>query len=90
VNLPPEDHYIQKIIHITGTEAEEQHEEDEPQGDGDAGLRIVICMSKEGSRCLAKAQYIQSDSAFRRVVDFDEFEMACHDRTNNTSTSTSF
>lgn len=42
-------------------------------------------MSKEGSERLAQAQYIQSDIAFQRVVGFDEFEMACVDRANNTS-----
>lgn len=84
-HLPPEEHYIRKVIEITDTESEERHEEDAPAQQDHVGLRIVICMSKEGSERLAQAQYIQSDIAFQRVVGFDEFEMACVDRVNNTS-----
>ena len=64
------------------------HEEDEPgpEGLGNAnGVRIVICMTREGSQRLLQAQYLQSDMAFKRVVGFHEFELAAIDRISNTS-----
>lgn len=42
-------------------------------------------MSKEGSQRLLKAQYVQSDIGFKRVVGFYEFELAGMDRDANTS-----
>ena len=42
-------------------------------------------MSPEGSRRIAKAQYVQSDIGFKRVVGFHEFELASFDRDENTS-----
>ena len=50
------------------------HEEDDSDESGDP-LRIVICMSKESSRRLLHAQYLQSDIAFKRVSGFLEFEI---------------
>ena len=49
------------------------HEEDDPNepvlvGEGDSdGVRIIICMTKEGSKRLLGAQYLQSDMAFKRM-----------------------
>jgi hypothetical protein len=43
-------------------------------------------MSEEGSKRLLRAQYVQSDIAFKRVVGFYEFELAAMDRDANTST----
>ncbi|KAI0041139.1 hypothetical protein FA95DRAFT_1473123, partial [Auriscalpium vulgare] len=48
-------------------------------------LRIVICMEPEQSARLLKAQYLQSDIAFRRVPDFYEFELGGWDRLNKTA-----
>jgi hypothetical protein len=42
-------------------------------------------MSKEGSKRLLQAQYIQSDIGFKRVIGFVEFELASLDRDANTS-----
>lgn len=42
--------------------------------------RIVICMSPVQSSRLRKAQYLQSDIAFKRVVGFKEFELGGLDR----------
>jgi hypothetical protein len=86
-SLPIEMHYIRKIILMTNSELI-THEEDEPvlieEGDLD-GVRIIICMTQEGSRRLLGAQYLQSDIAFKRIVGFYEFELAAVDRISNTS-----
>ena len=42
--------------------------------------QIVICMSPTQSRRLLKAQYLQSDIAFKRVTGFKEFELGGLDR----------
>jgi hypothetical protein len=51
-----------------------EHEEDEP-GDTGESLRVIICMTKESSQRLLRAQYLQSDIAFKRVAGFLEFEI---------------
>jgi hypothetical protein len=62
------------------------HEEDESRPEGDIdGIRIVICMTREGSQRLLHAQYLQSDMAFKHVVGFHEFELATMYRISNTS-----
>lgn len=66
----------------------ESYEEDDPevhQYESDH-LRIIVCMSCEGSKRLLNAQYIQSDIAFRRITGFHEFELAAVDRDAKTST----
>lgn len=42
-------------------------------------FRVVICMSKDQSNRLAKAQYLQSDIAFKRVSGWKEFELGGYD-----------
>lgn len=87
-SLPVESHYIRRMIHLTNVPV---YDEDDPVGDGDSkDVYIVICMTNESSWRLRKAQYIQSDMAFKRVADFFEFEMATVDRINNTSVFCSF
>jgi hypothetical protein len=88
-SLPVEMHYIRKIIIMTNSELI-THEEDEPEpalnGEEDSdGVRIIICMTQEGSKRLLGAQYLQSDMAFKRIVGFYEFELAAIDRISNTS-----
>ncbi|KAJ7808673.1 hypothetical protein B0H14DRAFT_3151934 [Mycena olivaceomarginata] len=47
--------------------------------------RIIICMAAEASRrLLSTGHYLQSDIAFRRIVGFLEFELACMERDANT------
>lgn len=82
----PERRYIRKIIEIPHSEIpdkDESDEVDETCGSGEDPLRIIICMTPEGSRRLRQAQFIQSDIAFRRVVGFQEFELAALDRVHN-------
>ncbi|KAG6847262.1 hypothetical protein H0H93_009227, partial [Arthromyces matolae] len=83
--LAQDDVYIRKIIELPSSSFE-VHDEDEPASDGrDADVRMIICMTREGSRRLQNAQYIQSDIGFKRVVGYYEFELACLDRLANTS-----
>ena len=71
--MTPALHYIQYIAEVllsnlTTHEEDDANETEEP-------LRIIICMSKESSRRLLSAQYLQSDIAFKRVAGFLEFEI---------------
>jgi hypothetical protein len=50
------------------------HDEDDCVETGES-LRMIICMSRESSRQLLAAQYLQSDIAFKRVAGFLEFEI---------------
>lgn len=60
-------------------EGVELHDEDTPDEAGKP-LRIVVCMSKESSRRLLRAQYVQSDIGFKRVIGFQEFELGGFDQ----------
>ncbi|KAJ7261653.1 hypothetical protein C8J57DRAFT_1634758, partial [Mycena rebaudengoi] len=48
-------------------------------------FRIAVCMTKEGSRRLLKAKYLQSDISFRRIVGFKEFELGGLERDSKTT-----
>jgi hypothetical protein len=85
--LPPEEHYIRRMIYLTNTP---MHEEDDPVTDGDdKDVRIVICMTRQGSWRLRATSYAQSDMAFSRIAGYHEFEIASVDRINNTGMSDS-
>jgi hypothetical protein len=83
LKIPRKDHYIRHISEIP-TSLETPHEEDDNDTESDT-LRIVICMSKHSSKRLARAQYLESDIGFKRVIGFQEFELACLDRDANTT-----
>ena len=79
--LPPKEHYIRRMIYLTNIPL---HEEDDPVTDGDGkDVRIVICMTRQGSRRLWATSYTQSDMAFARILGYHEFEIASVDRINN-------
>jgi hypothetical protein len=76
LQLQHQDRYIRRIVE-ENTGNFEQHEEDIVSGGAASdSLRMVVCMSADGSRCLLKTQYVQSDIGFKRVVGFYEFELA--------------
>lgn len=81
--LPSDSVYIRYISEVP-TSRMDVHEEDELDEAGKP-LRIIICMSKEGSRRLLQARYLQSDIGFKRVVGFQEFELGELDRDTCTS-----
>ena len=89
-NSSPEDHYIRRMLEIE-EESDGGHEgwdRDSNSAECNKNLRIIICMSRAGSERLLRAQYLQSDVAFKRIVGFYEFELACIDRDANTSAFT--
>ena len=82
--LPSSEHYIRAILELADPADQPPNDEDDSEG-SEKNLRIVVCMSPEGSSRLLRAQYVQSDIAFRRVVGYQEFELATFDRDANTS-----
>jgi hypothetical protein len=72
--LPPELHYIRYIGEVPISSLT-VYEDDEHIIESDEMLRIIICMTKQSSRRLLRAQYLQSDISFKRVVGFLEFEI---------------
>ncbi|KAJ7764293.1 hypothetical protein B0H16DRAFT_1799720 [Mycena metata] len=85
-NLPPEERYIRSMMSFDIASVE-RHEEDEwDNTDRGTKLRIIVCMYPKGSKRLLEAgRYLQSDIAFKRIVGFLEFEIACMERGSNTS-----
>jgi len=84
--LPSSERYIRTILELPDPADQPSNDEDNSEA-SEENLRIVVCMSPEGSARLLRAQYIQSDIAFRRVVGYQEFELATFDRDANTSKS---
>lgn len=82
--MDPNDHHIRRVIGIAADSMEGHESDDPPTGKANT-VRIMICMSKEGSERLINAQYPQSDIAFKRVAGYYEFELASVDRDANTS-----
>ncbi|KAJ7106164.1 hypothetical protein C8R44DRAFT_745253 [Mycena epipterygia] len=68
-------HYIRRMVDIDA-EGFDPHAEDDPVALSESKhLRFILCMTVEGSERLLKAQYIQSDISFQRVVGFYELEL---------------
>ncbi|KAF7969704.1 hypothetical protein HWV62_26160 [Athelia sp. TMB] len=90
-SLPPEKHYIRTIeeISLDGMPVHEEDEFDyEMLADLRRTLRLIVCMTPAQSRRLSRAQYIQSDIAFKRVAGFLEFEIGGLD--NNSQTAVTY
>ncbi|KAK6969659.1 hypothetical protein R3P38DRAFT_3497841 [Favolaschia claudopus] len=91
-NLPEQEAYIRYMEEFSATDlTHDPDDEDEDiesiSPDSDLPFRIAVCMTKEGSLRLLKAQYIQSDIAFRRIVGFKEFELGALERGSRTTTA---
>ncbi|KAJ6578506.1 hypothetical protein B0H19DRAFT_1062987 [Mycena capillaripes] len=83
-NLPPTDRYIRRIMAIDINTVNRHEEDDWDDTDQDPKLRIIVCMyPKRSSRLLETGRYLQSDIAFKRIVGYLEFEIACMDRDSN-------
>ncbi|KAJ7836987.1 hypothetical protein B0H14DRAFT_3460332 [Mycena olivaceomarginata] len=83
--LPRHLHYIRVMLDIKN-DSLPAHEEDEPPLlPEEKSTRIIICMTPHSSSRLQKAQYLQSDIGFKRIVGYDEFEISAMDRDANTS-----
>ncbi|KAJ3906921.1 hypothetical protein F5879DRAFT_897100 [Lentinula edodes] len=86
--LEPEARYIRSMIEISPSELESDEDdlpEDQPGETTLQPLKIAICMTSEASHRFVKAQYLQSDIGFKRIVGFYEFEVASVDKYSNTS-----
>ncbi|KAJ7636168.1 hypothetical protein B0H17DRAFT_1149566 [Mycena rosella] len=82
-NLPEEEHYICVILELNNNNLPVHEEDDKPGEPGEKTL-IIICMSREGNQWLQLyGAYLQSDAGFKRIVGFDEFELAAMDRDAN-------
>lgn len=57
------------------TDSDDLHDDADVLLEDNTPFRIVVCMKVEASFCLLKAQYLQCDIAFKRVVGFKEFEL---------------
>ncbi|KAJ7867739.1 hypothetical protein B0H14DRAFT_3132843 [Mycena olivaceomarginata] len=87
-NLPVHEHYIRCIMDLADFPTDEFDCDSLRSSSGSAAttnLRLIVCMSPQGSHRLIKSQYLQSDIAFQRVEGFYEFEIATMDTFANTS-----
>ncbi|KAJ7841661.1 hypothetical protein B0H13DRAFT_1649125, partial [Mycena leptocephala] len=83
--LAPHQHYIRVILELDNAILPVHEEDDDPPPATDNKTRIIVCMAPDSSARLHKAQYLESDIGFKRIVGFDEFEIAGMDRDANTS-----
>jgi hypothetical protein len=80
-DVAPALHYVRFVGEIQQSLLDDDSgDEDEDAADRTKSFRVVICMSKQASYRLTKAQYLQCDIAFKRVVGFYEFELSGYDR----------
>ena len=82
--LSADEVYIRYAADLPSSLSSIIHDEDE-LADPRNPIRIVVCMSKESSRRLLEAQFLQSDIGFKRIVGFQEFELGGRDFTSRTS-----
>ncbi|KAJ7902430.1 hypothetical protein B0H13DRAFT_2335594 [Mycena leptocephala] len=83
--LPPHQRYIRVILELDNATLPAHDEDDDQPPATDNKTRIIVCMAPDSSARLRKAQYLESDIGFKRIVGFDEFEIAGMDRDVNTS-----
>ncbi|KAJ6593005.1 hypothetical protein B0H19DRAFT_909722, partial [Mycena capillaripes] len=83
-DLPAHEHYIRLILELDNNSLP-VHDEDDPAAPDEKKTRIIICMSPDSSKRLQQSPYLQSDIGFKRIVGFDEFEIAAMERDANTS-----
>ncbi|KAJ7586405.1 hypothetical protein C8J56DRAFT_1051777 [Mycena floridula] len=81
----PEAIYVRRIIDISAAGVVRDIQDEETAVASGQDLRIIVCMTRKQSHRLLKAQYLQGDVAFKRVIGFKEFELASLNRDANTS-----
>lgn len=82
-NVPCEEWYIQCVEELPWEDLLDP--EPRPLGDQDTTFRLIVCMTPSHSEALHRAEYMESDISFKRVVGFKEFELVGFDRVSNTS-----
>jgi hypothetical protein len=85
--LPEHQRYIRIILELDDDTLTPHEEDEEAPQSADKKTRIIGCMAPDSSAHLQKAQYLHSDIGFKRIMGFDEFEIATMDRNANTSES---
>ncbi|KAF8991724.1 hypothetical protein BDZ89DRAFT_1173203 [Hymenopellis radicata] len=81
---PVEAQYIRKIIEVDGKDLTVRSDDECTQSsDREDNLKIIICMTRDQSRRLLKAQYLQCDISFKRIIGQREFILAGLDRNAN-------
>ncbi|KAJ7676899.1 hypothetical protein DFH06DRAFT_976937 [Mycena polygramma] len=84
-HLPVDEVYIRYMAEIPSLGLRTDDDDEESDSDPHAPFRIAVCMTKEASRRLLRAKYLQSDIAFRRIVGFKEFELGGLERDSRTT-----
>ncbi|KAF4567096.1 hypothetical protein EYR36_010712 [Pleurotus pulmonarius] len=77
--------YIRLAEEFNLPESDTDGDDDPSAIDSCSPFRMVICMFPEASRRLAKAQYLQCDIGFKRIVGFQEFELGGMDEESHTT-----
>ena len=85
--LPASERYVRRVVEYLSSDSTDRCSESGPEYITSAQnvLQIVVCMKPDASERLLNAQYLQGDVAFKRVVNYKEFELGCLDRKSNTS-----
>lgn len=81
----PERPYICFASEFTGLEGNQDDGCDDNNSPVDGPFCMIICMTKDSSRHLQRAHYLQSDIGFKRIVGFKEFELGGLDDDSRTS-----
>lgn len=76
--LPPDEAYVRYAAKLPFLN-DVVHDEDEPTDSGSDAIHVIVCMSKDSSQHLLKAQFLQSNIGFKRIVGFQEFELGGKD-----------
>ncbi|KAF4593638.1 hypothetical protein EYR40_008426 [Pleurotus pulmonarius] len=77
--------YIRLAEEFNLPESDTDGDDDTSAIDSCSPFRMVICMFPEASRRLARAQYLQCDIGFKRIVGFQEFELGGMDEESHTT-----
>ncbi|KAG6899107.1 hypothetical protein C0993_000824 [Termitomyces sp. T159_Od127] len=77
--------YIRSMVDIPSHEHVDHPEDEQPLANESQSLRIIVCMTKKSSERLLHAQYLQCDIGFKRVLGYQEFELAGMDHASNIS-----
>ncbi|KAJ7817676.1 hypothetical protein B0H14DRAFT_2601850 [Mycena olivaceomarginata] len=83
--LPEHQRYIRVILELDDHTLTPHEEDEEAPPSIDKKTHIIVCMAPESSTRLQNVQYLQSDIGFKRIVGFNEFEIAAMDRDANTT-----
>ena len=75
--LEPDHQYIRRMEEFSLEEVDIDEDDDPEDCDGGVGniICVIVCMTPVNSQRLLRAQFVESDIAFKRVSGFLEFEI---------------